>query len=75
MIVLVNDEQRRQLKEAESKKDRFERKVESGKEELTKPGNPLNVSGVPEPAEWLLLGFGAIGLLAIFLRQQRSKMV
>ncbi|MDQ2097400.1 MAG: TIGR02921 family PEP-CTERM protein [Tychonema bourrellyi B0820] len=75
MIVLVNDAQRQQLKEAESKKDRFERKVESGKEELTKPGNPLNVSGVPEPAEWLLLGFGAIGLLAIFLRQRREKMV
>jgi len=75
MIVLVNDAQRQQLKEAEGKKDRFERKVESGKEELTKPVNPLNVSGVPEPAEWLLLGFGAIGLLAILYRQRREKMV
>ncbi|MEZ2237759.1 TIGR02921 family PEP-CTERM protein [Microcoleus sp.] len=75
MIVLVNDAQRQQLKQAEAKTDRFEREVESGKEELTKPSNPLNVSGVPEPEEWLLLGFGAIGLLAIFLRQRRSKMV
>ncbi|TAD96106.1 MAG: TIGR02921 family PEP-CTERM protein, partial [Oscillatoriales cyanobacterium] len=75
MIVLVNDDQREQLKQAEAKTDRFEREVESGKEELTKPSNPLNVSGVPEPEEWLLLGFGAIGLLAILYRQWRSKIV
>ncbi|MEG4012266.1 MULTISPECIES: TIGR02921 family PEP-CTERM protein [unclassified Microcoleus] len=75
MIVLVNDEQRAQLKAAEGKNDRFEREVESGKEELTKPSNPLNVSGVPEPEEWLLLMVGAIGLLAIFLRQRRAKTV
>jgi len=75
MIVLVNDAQREQLKQAEAKSDRFDREVESGKEELTKPNNPLNVSGVPEPEEWLLLGVGAIGLLAIFLRQRRAKMV
>ncbi|MEG3896766.1 MULTISPECIES: TIGR02921 family PEP-CTERM protein [unclassified Microcoleus] len=75
MIVLVNDAQREQLKAAEAKNDRFEREVESGKEELTKPNNPLNVSGVPEPEEWLLLGVGAIGLLAIFLRQRRAKVV
>ncbi|MEG3878381.1 TIGR02921 family PEP-CTERM protein [Microcoleus sp. herbarium7] len=75
MIVLVNDAQREQLKAAEGKKDRFEREVESGKEELTKPNNPLNVSGVPEPEEWLLLIVGAIGLLGIFLRQRRAKIV
>ncbi|MEG4028100.1 MULTISPECIES: TIGR02921 family PEP-CTERM protein [unclassified Microcoleus] len=75
MIVLVNDAQREQLKAAEAKSDRFEREVESGKEELTKPNNPLNVSGVPEPEEWLLLGVGAIGLLAVFFRQRRPKMV
>jgi putative PEP-CTERM system integral membrane protein len=75
MIVLVNDAQRELLKQAEAKKNRFERKVESGKEELSKPENPLNVSGVPEPEEWLLLGVGAIGLLVIFCRQRRSKMV
>jgi len=75
MIVLVNDAQREQLKAAEAKNDRFERKVESGKEELTKPSNPLNVSGVPEPEEWLLLIVGAIGLLTVFLRQRRAKVI
>ncbi|MBD1813297.1 TIGR02921 family PEP-CTERM protein [Microcoleus vaginatus DQ-U2] len=75
MIVLVNDAQREQLKAAEAKSDRFDREVESGKEQLSKPNNPLNVSGVPEPEEWLLLGVGAIGLLAVFLRQRRAKMV
>ncbi|MEG3986322.1 TIGR02921 family PEP-CTERM protein [Microcoleus sp. S28C3] len=75
MIVLVNDAQRQQLKAAEAKNDRFDREVESGKEELTKPNNPLNVSGVPEPEEWLLLVVGAIGLLAVFLRQRRAKAV
>ncbi|MEG3861880.1 TIGR02921 family PEP-CTERM protein [Microcoleus sp. herbarium12] len=75
MIVLVNDAQREQLKAAEAKSDRFDRKVESGKEQLTKPNNPLNVSGVPEPEEWLLLIVGAIGLLAVFLRQRRAKLI
>ncbi|MCC3404724.1 MAG: TIGR02921 family PEP-CTERM protein [Microcoleus sp. PH2017_10_PVI_O_A] len=75
MIVLVNDAQREQLKAAEAKSDRFDREVESGKEQLTKPNNPLNVSGVPEPEEWLLLIVGAIGLLTIFLRQRRAKLI
>ncbi len=75
MIVLVNDAQREQLKAAEAKSDRFDREVESGKEQLSKPNNPLNVSGVPEPEEWLLLGVGSIGLLVIVLRQRRAKLI
>ena len=54
MLVLVNDEQRRLLKEAEAAKDRFDRKLESGKEDLTKPNNPLKTS-VPESSNGLVL--------------------
>jgi putative PEP-CTERM system integral membrane protein len=71
MIVLVNDRQREALKKAEQQSDRFERKVETGKEQLTKPSNLFNVSGVPEPEEWMLLGIIAIALLLI-VRRQRS---
>jgi putative PEP-CTERM system integral membrane protein len=55
MIVLVNDRQRDALKKASAEKDRFNRTVETGKEDLTTPGNPLNVSAVPEPNEWILI--------------------
>ncbi|OLP16529.1 exosortase [Leptolyngbya sp. 'hensonii'] len=65
MIVLVNDAQREALKQAEARKDRFDREVETGKEQLTKPGQPFEVSGVPEPEEWLLLAVVAIGLVLI----------
>jgi putative PEP-CTERM system integral membrane protein len=37
MIVLVNDQQREALKRAEQQSDRFDRKVENGNEQLTKP--------------------------------------
>ncbi len=49
MIVLVNDEQREALRLAEVATDRFNRKVEDGKENLTAPNNPLNSVTVPEP--------------------------
>ena len=62
MIVLVNDEQRRALEQAEREKNRFDRQVESGKEALTSPGD-LMVSGVPEPEEWLLIL--VVGLAAL----------
>jgi putative PEP-CTERM system integral membrane protein len=70
MIVLVNDQQRQELKQAEAKSDRFDRTVETGEEQLTQPNNPM-VSAVPEPSEWLLIGLGAIGLSLIALRQHR----
>ena len=72
MIVLVNDQQREALKKAEQQSDRFNRKVENGNEQLTQPSNPLNVSGVPEPDEWMLMGMVAIALVLIGRRQQRT---
>ncbi len=58
MLVLVNDQQRNELKRAEQQSDRFNREVEDSQLPQPKP----NVSAVPEPAEWLLLLVGA-GLL------------
>ncbi|NKB17750.1 MAG: TIGR02921 family PEP-CTERM protein [Pseudanabaena sp. CRU_2_10] len=69
MIVLVNDEQRQALKNAEKQSDRFNRTVEDN--QLPQPpanvGLPV-VSGVPEPSEWLLIGIVAISLLLIAMR-------
>ncbi len=72
MIVLVNDQQREALKKAEQQSDRFNRKVESGNEQLTQPSNPLQVSGVPEPEEWMLMGMVAIALVFISRRQRHT---
>ena len=73
MLVLVNDEQRAQLKRAEAGKDRFKRKVESGQEQLSQPSDPFTVSGVPEPEEWMLMGIVAIALL--FIARQRGSTI
>jgi putative PEP-CTERM system integral membrane protein len=79
MIVLVNDEQREALKRAEAEKDRFDRKVEDGKEQLTKPSNPLSVSqsksdsSVPEPTT--IAGLAAGTLFLISRRSRRTKKV
>lgn len=65
-IVLVNDEQRKALQEAEASEDRFKRHVEDGKERLQTPNNPLATS-VPEPG--IILGLGAIALLFLSRRK------
>jgi len=70
MLVLVNDQQREALKRAEAQSDRFKREVESGKEQLSQPGNPFTVSAVPEPEEWMLIAMVAIALLLIARRKQ-----
>lgn len=72
MIVLVNDEQRRQLKEAEAAKDRFDRQVESGKENLTKPFNPLHTVSVPEPSNAVVLGIVGV-ILVVFVKKRRLE--
>jgi putative PEP-CTERM system integral membrane protein len=59
MIVLVNEAQERRLDELEAQGDRFEREIEAVGE--TTP--EFNVTGVPEPEEWLLLALAA-GMLA-----------
>ncbi|MEA5571961.1 TIGR02921 family PEP-CTERM protein [Calothrix sp. UHCC 0171] len=71
MIVLVNDEQRRQLKEAEADKDRFDRTVESGKENLTKPSNPLKTTTIPEPSGGIALVITGM-IFFIFTKRRRT---
>ncbi len=76
IIVLVNDQQRAQLKAAEAKSDRFEREVETGVEQLETPFNPFEtaeVSGVPEPDIWILLAVVSFGLFLVFQRQKAAK--
>jgi putative PEP-CTERM system integral membrane protein len=70
MIVLVNEQQRQALQKAEAQKDRFHREIED-RQPLPSPVGGL-VSGVPEPAEWLLLALSAIALAAIRVREKRK---
>jgi putative PEP-CTERM system integral membrane protein len=69
MLVLVNDEQRAALKRAEAERDRFDRTVESGNEELTQPFNPMEA--VPSPSTVGAIMMAAIGLL--LARRQRRR--
>ncbi|MBD1880760.1 TIGR02921 family PEP-CTERM protein [Coleofasciculus sp. FACHB-T130] len=71
MIVLVNDEQRQALKIAEAQKDRFNRSVEDGKEQLRQQNNRFNAS-VPEPSA--IIGLVAIALFLIRTRQRSVKL-
>jgi putative PEP-CTERM system integral membrane protein len=74
MIVLVNDEQWKRLKEAELNSDRFQRDIETGKENLSNPwgAGMMEATATPEPHEWaLLIIAGCILLWAIWKRQTR----
>lgn len=55
MLVLVNEEQHRELKKAETEADRFKRDKAENRIRIRKPNNPLAVSSVPEPEEWMLI--------------------
>ncbi|MEC4983247.1 MAG: TIGR02921 family PEP-CTERM protein [Oscillatoria sp. PMC 1068.18] len=68
MIVLVNDEQREALREAEASENRFDRAIEDGQENLTKPNNPLAVTSVPEPGT--IWGLVAIALFFLMTRKR-----
>ena len=63
MIVLVNNNQQSRLDKLEAQENRFEREVEEIGETVP---SPLEVTGVPEPHEWLLiiLGMGVLGWYA-----------
>ncbi len=58
MIVLVNKQQRDRLKELTGADDRFDRELETGKQNL------VTAPAVPEPHEWVLLLL-SLGLLLI----------
>ena len=67
MIVLVNDQQKQDLKNAEQGKDRFKRDIED-KQQLP----PAKVSATPEPAEWLLLAI-VTGMLGVVYQRNATK--
>lgn len=73
MIVLVNDQQKSDLKAAEQKRDRFKREIED--KQVPQMTNPLAVSAVPEPAEWMLILVVviALGLIVKRKRQQATS--
>ena len=74
MIVLVNDEQRRALEQAQQASDRFDRTPEPGIEQLRRPHNPLDlsVSATPEPEEWLLLLVSACAVAWMIRARRRG---
>jgi putative PEP-CTERM system integral membrane protein len=69
MIVLVNDRQKQDLKNAEQGKDRFQREGED--KQLPSPQS-ANVSATPEPAEWLLLAISIV-MLGLVYRRNTQK--
>jgi putative PEP-CTERM system integral membrane protein len=68
MIVLVNDRQKQDLKNAEQGKDRFKRDGED-KQQLP----PSKVSATPEPAEWLLMAILAVMLVLVYRRNTTNS--
>jgi putative PEP-CTERM system integral membrane protein len=72
MLVLVNARQEQLLKQLEGNADRFDREVEQVGD--TQNPNALQVTGVPEPHEWLLIGL-AVVLLAAYAFRERLAVV
>jgi len=71
LIVLVTEQQKQQLKQEEAKTDRFQREVEAFGE--TTPPQPVPLTGVPEPEEWLLLGVALLVLAWYTASQQATR--
>jgi putative PEP-CTERM system integral membrane protein len=72
MLVLVDEVQRQRLAQLESRADRFEREIESGKVGAAGGSDLFAVSAVPEPHEWVLLALAAL-LLAAGSRLTRAS--
>lgn len=74
MIVLVDEEQWKRLKEAEQSEDRFNRTNENGKDQLTKPFGfgLMEATGTPEPHEWVLIILA--GMVLIYSIYQNKLM-
>jgi putative PEP-CTERM system integral membrane protein len=70
MIVLVSQAQEKRLEKLESQENRFDREAEEVGE--TAP-SPFEVTGVPEPHEWLLIGIGAIFLGWLVLKRKLAS--
>jgi putative PEP-CTERM system integral membrane protein len=72
MIVLVDEEQWKRLKEAEQSEDRFNRTNENGKDQLTKPFGfgLMEATGTPEPHEWVLIFLA--GMVLIYTAYQKK---
>lgn len=71
MLVLVDERQRALLREAEASKDRFDREVEDGQNDLTQPNNPLATASVPEPSQ--VLGLAVVAIALIFLKRRSDR--
>ena len=69
MIVLVTKLQQQRLDKLEGQDNRFEREVEEMGE--TAPA-PMEVTGVPEPHEWLLIILGVV-ILGWYAWQKRAR--
>ncbi|PCJ66526.1 MAG: hypothetical protein COA58_07035 [Bacteroidetes bacterium] len=69
MIVLVNERQKKALEDAENQEDRFDRENETGGEPIGKLGL-TEVTGTPEPHEWLLMILSTCMLLILWYRKK-----
>lgn len=69
MIVLVTEEQKRQLAEATKQNNRYQLALDTGEEQLGDPSGRgiLEIGAVPEPHEWILIITGFL-LLSYFYR-------
>jgi putative PEP-CTERM system integral membrane protein len=73
-IVLVNDAQKQDLKNADRDKDRFQREGEDKQLPSLRSTSLGQVSATPEPAEWLLISI-ALLMLGIVYRRNTTRSV